>query len=208
MSGRRLKNRQGDEFDLKTEELEAFETRLRGRLIEPRDDGYDEARKVYNAMHDRRPGLIVQAAGVADVMAAVDFARAHDLLLAVRGGGHSVPGFGTCDEGLVLDLGQMKGIRVDPERRTVRAEGGCTWGDLNHAAHAFGLATTGGIVSTTGIAGLTLGGGMGHLSRACGLSCADLVFFEPFCRLARTTLVACLTLGSTRRDLAGSGTEA
>ena len=175
MSGRRLKNRQGDEIDLKAEDLEAFETRLHGRLIQPRDEAYDEARTVYNAMHDRHPGLIVQAAGVADVMAAVDFSRTHGLLLAVRGGGHSVPGFGTCDEGLVLDLGRMTGIRVDPERRTVRAEGGSTWGDLNHAAHAFGLATTGGIVSTTGIAGLTLGGGMGHLSRACGLSCDNLI---------------------------------
>ena len=175
MPTQRFKTRQGEEIDLKTEELEDFETRLHGALIQPQDDAYDEARSVYNAMHDRRPALIVQATGVADVMAAVDFARKHDLLLSIRGGGHSVPGFGTCDDGLVLDLGSMKGIRVDPERRTVRAEGGCTWGDFNHATHAFGLATTGGIVSTTGIAGLTLGGGMGHLSRACGLSCDNLI---------------------------------
>jgi hypothetical protein len=93
----------------------------------------------------------------------------------VRGGGHSIPGFGTCDDGLVLDLGRMRGIRVDPERRTVRAEGGCTWADLNHATNAFGLATTGGIVSTTGIAGLTLGGGLGYLVRSCGLSCDNLI---------------------------------
>ncbi len=175
MPTQRFKTRQGEEIDLKTEELEDFETRLHGALIQPQDDAYDEARSVYNAMHDRRPALIVQATGVADVMSAVDFARKHDLLLSIRGGGHSVPGFGTCDDGLVLDLGSMKGIRVDPERRTVRAEGGCTWGDFNHATHAFGLATTGGIVSTTGIAGLTLGGGMGHLSRACGLSCDNLI---------------------------------
>ena len=162
MPTQRFKTRRGEEFDLETEGLEQFATQLRGALIQPQDDGYDEARAVYNAMHDRRPALIVQATGVADVMATVDFARTHDLLLSVRGGGHSVPGFGTCDDGLVLDLGSMKGIRFNPDRRTARAEGGCTWGDFNHATHAFGLATTVGIVSTTGIAGLTLGGGMGY----------------------------------------------
>ena len=175
MSSRRLKNRYGDEIVLETEKIEQFKMLLRGALVRPDDDDYDEGRKVYNAMHDRRPALIVQAAGVADVMSAVKFSRKHDFLLAVRGGGHSVPGFGTCDDGLVLDLGQMKGIRVDPERRTVRAQGGCTWGDLDHATHAFGLAAPGGVVSTTGIAGLTLGGGMGHLSRRCGLSCDNLI---------------------------------
>lgn len=175
MTTQHLKNRQGDESDLKPDELEQFHTLLRGALIDPQNDDYDEARKVYNAMHDRRPALIVRAANVADVMTAVDFARENNVSLAVRGGGHSVPGFGTCDDGLVLDLGQMKGIRIDPQRRTVRAEGGCTWGDLDHATHAFGLATPGGIVSTTGIAGLTLGGGMGYLTRSCGLSCDSLV---------------------------------
>jgi len=150
-------------------------TRVRGEIVQPGDPGYDQARKVYNAMHDRRPALIVRAANVADVIATVTFAGAQDAVLAVRGGGHSVPGFGTCDDGVVLDLGRMRGIRVDPERRTVRAEGGCTWGDLDHAAHAFGLATTGGIVSTTGIAGLTLGGGIGYLARRCGLSCDNLL---------------------------------
>jgi FAD/FMN-containing dehydrogenase len=149
--------------------------RLRGEVVRADDAGYDEARRVYNALHDRRPALVVRAAGVADVMAAVRFATAHGLALAVRGGGHSVAGFGTCDGGLVIDLGRMRGIRVDPARRTARAEGGCTWADLNHATHAFGLATTGGIVSTTGIAGLTLGGGLGYLARRCGLSCDNLV---------------------------------
>ena len=148
---------------------------LRGDVIRPDDPGYDEARAVYNAQHDRRPGLVVRATGVADVIAAVHHAREHDLPLAVRGGGHSIPGFSTCDGGLVLDLGPMRGIRVDPENRTVRAEGGCTWADLNHAAHAFGLATTGGIVSTTGIGGLTLGGGIGHLARRCGLTVDNLL---------------------------------
>lgn len=155
--------------------LESFRTSLRGNLIQPADPSYEESRSVYNAMHDRRPALIVQAAGVADVISTVRFAGDHDAVLAVRGGAHSVPGFGTCDDGVVLDLGRMKGIRIDPERRTARAEGGCTWGDFNHAAAAFGLATTGGIVSTTGIAGLTLGGGMGYLSRRCGLSCDNLL---------------------------------
>lgn len=155
--------------------IESLKPVLRGELIQPGGGSYEEVRKVYNAMHDRRPALIVRTAGVADVISAVKFARERDLLLAVRGGGHSVPGFGTCDGGLVLDLGQMKGIRVDPQQRTVRAEGGCTWADLNHATHAFGLATTGGVVSSTGIAGLTLGGGLGYLARSCGLSCDNLI---------------------------------
>jgi len=156
-------------------EIKKFAGAIRGRLVQPKDEGYDEARQVYNAMHDRRPELIVQAADMADVISAVNYAKENDLLLAVRGGGHSVPGFGTCDDGLVLDLAQMKGIRVDPIGRTVRAEGGCTLGDLNHATHAFGLATPAGIVSTTGIGGLTLGGGMGYLSRAYGLTCDNLI---------------------------------
>lgn len=156
-------------------DLENLAGSLRGPLIQPTDDGYDEARRVYNAMHDRRPALIVQAADVADVIAAVNFAREQGLALALRGGGHSVPGFGTCDDGLVLDLGRMKGIRVDQAGKAVRAEGGCTLGELNHATHPFGMAVPAGIVSTTGIAGLTLGGGMGYLSRAYGLSCDNLI---------------------------------
>jgi FAD/FMN-containing dehydrogenase len=152
-----------------------LKTRLRGELVRPEDATYDAARRVYNAMHDRRPALVVRAAGVADVITAVNFAREHGLEMAVRGGGHSVPGFGTCDDGLVLDLKRMKGIRVDPERRTVRAEGGCTWGDMNHATYAFGMATPGGVVSTTGIGGLTLGGGVGYRTRRGGLSCDNLI---------------------------------
>jgi FAD/FMN-containing dehydrogenase len=155
--------------------LKALEARVRGEVVLPRDLRYDQARKVYNAMHDRRPALIVQATDVADVMAAVRFARERDLVLAVRGGGHSAPGFGTCDGGMVLDLGRMRGIRVDPGRRRVRVEGGCTWGDVDHATHAFGMAVPAGVVSTTGVAGLTLGGGMGYLSRRCGLTCDNLL---------------------------------
>jgi FAD/FMN-containing dehydrogenase len=175
MSALRIRRRSNGETTVGEAALKTFEARLRGRLIRPVDPGYDEARRVNNGMHDHRPAAIVRAAGVADVMAAVKLAREHDAVLAVRGGGHSVAGFGTCGGGLVLDLGGMRGIRVDAEGRTVRAEGGCTWGDLNHATHAFGLATTGGIVSTTGIAGLTLGGGVGYLSRTCGLSCDNLL---------------------------------
>jgi FAD/FMN-containing dehydrogenase len=156
-------------------DLENLAGSLRGPLIQPADDGYDEARSVYNAMHNRKPALIVQAVDIADVIAAVNFAQKQGLALALRGGGHSVPGFGTCDDGLVLDLGRMKGIRVDPANGTVRAEGGCTLGELNHTTHPFGMSVPAGIVSTTGIAGLTLGGGMGYLSRAYGLSCDNLI---------------------------------
>ena len=158
--------------ETKAEELRAS---LRGELIGPEDRAYDEARKVYNGMIDRRPAAIVRCADVADVIAVVGLAREEGLDVSVRGGGHSVPGFGTNDGGLVCDLSGMRGTRVDPERRTVRAEGGCTWGDLDHATHPFGLATTGGIISTTGVAGLTLGGGIGHLARGCGLSCDNLI---------------------------------
>ncbi len=153
----------------------AFEARLRGQLIRPQDPGYEAARKVYNGMIDRRPQLIARCVDVADVVAAVNFARDNELPLAIRGGGHNVAGFGTCDDGLVIDLGPMKGIWVDPGRRRVRVQAGCTWGDVDHATHAFGLATPGGLVSTTGVAGLTLGGGIGHLSRKYGLTCDNLL---------------------------------
>lgn len=146
-----------------------------GPVIRPGDPEYDEARAVYNAIHDRRPALIVRASGPDDVRTAVRLAAEHDLPLAIRGGGHSVAGFSTCDDGIVLDLGGLRRIAVDAERRRVRADAGCTWGELNDATHAFGLATTGGVVSTTGIAGLTLGGGIGFLARRCGLACDNLV---------------------------------
>ena len=155
--------------------IDSLRDRVRGDIITPDDPGYDEARKVYNAMIDRRPRLIVRAVDAGDVMAAVDYAREHRLDLAVRGGSHSVPGFGTCDDGVVIDLRRMRGVRVDPARRTARAEGGATWGDFNHATYPFGLATTGGIISTTGIGGLTLGGGIGHLARGAGLSIDNLI---------------------------------
>ncbi|RCW40458.1 FAD/FMN-containing dehydrogenase [Halopolyspora algeriensis] len=155
--------------------IEDVRERARGTVLGPHDPDYEEARKVHNAMIDRHPRAVVRCSNAGDVMAAVDFARENRLDLAVRGGGHSVPGFGTCDEGVVIDLSGMRGVRVDPGNRTARVEGGATWGDVNAATHAFGLATTGGIISTTGVGGLTLGGGIGYLARGLGLSCDNLL---------------------------------
>jgi FAD/FMN-containing dehydrogenase len=148
---------------------------LRGRLIQPTDPDYDEARAVYNAMIDKRPALIARCLDAADVIASVNFARENGVLLAVRGGGHNGPGLGICDGGLVIDLSEMRGVRVDPVNRTARVGGGCVWADVDHATHAFGLATPSGIISTTGVGGLTLGGGVGHLSRQLGLAIDHLI---------------------------------
>jgi FAD/FMN-containing dehydrogenase len=150
----------------------------RGHVIAPEDPEYDEARAVYNAMIDRRPSVVVRADTVEDVVAAVNHAREQDLPIAIRGGGHSVPGFGTVDDGLVIDLGAMRDVTVDPGAITAKAQGGATWGVFNDATNAHGLATTGGIISTTGVAGLSLGGGIGYLSRGAGLSCDNLLSAE------------------------------
>ncbi len=155
--------------------LGEFAQSLRGELVRPGDPGYDEARSIWNGAHDKQPALIVRCHGVADVLRGVEFARSEGLALAVRGGGHSIPGFSTNDGGIVLDLSAMKGIRVDPDRRTIVAQAGCVWRDVDAEAQAFGLAVTGGLVSTTGIAGFTLGGGIGWLVRRCGLTCDNLV---------------------------------
>ena len=155
--------------------VDALRERVRGSVITADDEGYEEARRVYNAMIDRRPLAVVRCANAGDVMATVDAARENGLDLAVRGGSHSVPGFGTCDGGLVIDLSLLRGVRVDPSTLTARVEGGATWGDLNAATYPFGLAVTGGIISTTGVGGLTLGGGIGYLARGLGLSCDNLV---------------------------------
>jgi FAD/FMN-containing dehydrogenase len=148
---------------------------VRGEVIAPGDPGYDEARAIWNGAHDRRPALIVRCAGVADVMRAVEFARSQDLLVAVRGGSHSIPGFSTCDGGIVIDLSAMQGVRVDPQAGTARAQGGVQWGRFDHETQAFGLAVTGGLVSTTGVGGFTLGGGIGWLVRKHGLACDNLI---------------------------------
>jgi FAD/FMN-containing dehydrogenase len=155
--------------------VERLRGELRGPLLRPGDDGYDAARRVWNGMIDRRPALIARCLGVADVINAVNFGRVRGLLVSVRGGGHNVTGNAVCDGGLVIDLSPMKGIRIDPVRRTAWAQGGVTWGDFDHEAQAFGLATTGGQVSTTGIAGLTLGGGVGWLMRKHGLAVDNLL---------------------------------
>ena len=155
--------------------FDTLRQQVRGDVIAAEDAGYDEARSVRNRMIDRRPAVVTRPVNAGDVIAAVNFARESHLPLAIRGGGHSVPGFGTCDDGVVIDMSRMRGVRVNPENRTARAEGGATWGDFNAATNAFGLATTGGIISTTGVAGLTLGGGIGYLARGYGLSLDNLI---------------------------------
>src|SRR4051794_17748743 len=155
--------------------IQGFAAALHGELLRPGDADFDGARKVWNGMIDKTPALIARCAGVGDVIAAVNFAREHQLLVAVRGGGHNVAGNATCDRGLVIDLSRMRAIRVDPAARTARVEGGATWGDLDREAQVFGLATTGGIISTTGIGGLALGGGVGWLVRKHGLSCDNIL---------------------------------
>src|SRR6478736_5340658 len=155
-----------------------FKANLRGGLIEPGDKDYDEARKVYNGMIHKKPRLIARCADVADVISSVNFARENDLLVSIRGGGHNAGGLGICDDGLVVDLSPIKYTRVDPAARTVTVGGGCTWGDVDHATHVFGMATPSGIISTTGVGGLTLGGGIGHLTRKCGLTIDNLLEAE------------------------------
>jgi FAD/FMN-containing dehydrogenase len=155
--------------------IQELKANLRGAVIEPGAADYDDARKVYNGMIHKKPRLIVSCADVADVISSVNFARDNRLLLAIRGGGHNAGGLGICDDGLVIDLAPIKYTRVDPAARTVTAGGGCTWGDVDHATHAFGLATPSGIISTTGVGGLTLGGGIGHLTRKCGLTIDNLL---------------------------------
>jgi FAD/FMN-containing dehydrogenase len=155
--------------------IDGLRTGIRGELILSGGDGYETARRVWNGNIDRRPALIVRCTGAADVQCAVDFARTHELLLSVRGGGHSAPGYGTNDGGMVIDMSLMKGIRVDPGSRTARAQGGVLWREFDHETQAFGLATTGGTVSDTGIGGLTLGGGLGWLMGQHGLSIDNLI---------------------------------
>jgi FAD/FMN-containing dehydrogenase len=155
--------------------VQEFRSHVRGEVLQADDEGYDDARTVWNGMIDKHPLLIVRCTGAADVMAAVEFAREYDLLLSVKGGGHNVAGKAVCDDGLVIDLSPMDRVRINPETRTARVQPGATWAEFDHEAQAFGLATTGGVVSDTGVAGLTLGGGIGHLARSYGLSCDNLI---------------------------------
>jgi FAD/FMN-containing dehydrogenase len=175
MSQLQLKSRSGANATISDETLTAFQQGLRGRLASPGTDDYDQARTIWNAMIDRRPGLAVRCAGAADVVRAVRFAGKHGLVLAVRGGGHNIAGNAVCDGGLLVDLSLMRSVRVDPARRTARVEPGATLADFDREAQAFGLATPLGINSTTGVAGLTLGGGFGWLSRRLGLTIDNLL---------------------------------
>jgi FAD/FMN-containing dehydrogenase len=170
----RLRTLSGGATTLADEDLDEFRVTVRGLVLRPPDEGYDWARIVQNALIDRRPGLVVRCAGTADVIDAVNLAREHGLLTAVRGGGHSVAGHSTCDDCLMIDLSPMRGVWVSPDDRRVRVQGGATWGDVDRETQVFGLAVPGGVVSTTGVAGLTLGGGIGWLHRQYGLACDNL----------------------------------
>lgn len=157
------------------QKLDALKAALRGQLLGPGDDGYEAARKIHNGMIDRRPAMIARCAGVADVIRAVQFARESELLVSVRSGGHGIAGFAVCEGGMMIDLSQMKSVRVDPTARSAHAQGGATWGDFDDESLAFGLATTGGVARPTGIAGLTVAGGHGYLVRRFGLACDNLL---------------------------------
>ena len=158
--------------------LDKLGREFRGNLVTPEDPDYEEARRIWNGIVDKRPAVVAKCSNTSDVVTAVNFARDHGLEVAVRGGGHNVAGNATCDDGIVIDLGPMKGIQVDPDRRTAMAEGGLTWGEYDRATQEHGLASPGGAISTTGIAGLTLGGGFGWLSRSYGLACDNLLSAE------------------------------
>ena len=155
--------------------VQGLASQMHGRLILPEDDSYGQAIKVYNGMIEKHPALIAQCVNAADVIVAVNFARENGLLLAVRGGGHSGAGLGTCDDGLVIDLSAMRGVRIDPMREEVRVDGGSIWADVDHATHPFGLAVPSGLISSTGVGGLTLGGGIGYLTRKYGLTIDNLL---------------------------------
>lgn len=161
--------------DLNDSVIQKFSIQIRGKIILPKDPDYDDSRKVYNGMIHKHPGMIVKCVDVADVIYAVNFGRENNLLVAVRGGGHNGGGLGICDGGMVIDLSGIKYIKVNPENKTVRVGGGNTWGEVDHATHAFGLAVPAGIVSTTGVGGLTLGGGIGYLARKHGLTIDNLL---------------------------------
>ncbi|MEZ4867838.1 MAG: FAD-binding oxidoreductase [Caldilineaceae bacterium] len=171
MTEQRVMTTSGKTIVLDAALLQEFQANLRGELIRPGDITYDATRQVWNGLVDKRPGLIVRCHGVVDVMAAVNLARKHELLVSVRGGGHNVAGHAVCDGGLMIDLSPMCAVRVDPEAQTAHVQGGAIWADVDRETQAFGLAVPGGVVSMTGVAGLTLGGGYGYLRNKYGLSC-------------------------------------
>ena len=175
MPNTEVKTRTDEKVILQEEVIKGFEKRLRGELIQSQSKGYDEARTIWNAMIDKRPSIIVRCSGVADVIETVHFARENDLLVAVRGGGHNIAGAAVCDEGLMIDLSSMRAIHVDPEAQTARVQGGAIFADVDHETQAFGLAVPSGVISTTGVGGLTLGGGFGRLSRTYGLTADNLL---------------------------------
>jgi FAD/FMN-containing dehydrogenase len=160
---------------MNAETVAKFQEGFRGQVIQPTDPGYETACKVYNGMIDKHPAVIAQCSDIADIMMAVRFGRENNLLTAIRGGGHNAGGLGICDDGIVIDLSRMKNVYVDPKAKTARVAPGCVWGDVDHATHLFGMATPSGVISTTGVAGLTLGGGIGHLSRRYGLTIDNLL---------------------------------
>lgn len=175
MSDTLLTTSGGDKIVLKQKFLDRLRDRMRGEVLARSDDGYEAARRIWNGQVTTRPGLIALCTGAADVLEAVRFAREHDLLGSVRGGGHAVNGSALCAGGLTIDLSPMSAVRIDPTRKTVRVQGGALWGAVDHEAQRLGLAVTGGVVSHTGVAGLTLGGGIGHLMRKYGLTIDSLL---------------------------------
>jgi FAD/FMN-containing dehydrogenase len=175
VAGARVATRDGNATELDDQTLQAFAANLRGGLLRPGDPGYDDGRVLWNGMMDKRPAMIARCSGPADIIAAVNFAREHNLLLAVRGGGHGVAGRAACDAGLMLDLSLMRGVRVDPRGQTARVQGGATLGDMDRETQVFNLAVPSGVVSSTGVAGLTLGGGTGWQMRKRGLSIDNLL---------------------------------
>jgi FAD/FMN-containing dehydrogenase len=176
MGGRELINAKGNVVS--DDRVEVLRTGLHGEVIRPGDPAYDKARRIWNAIIDKHPGIIARCTGVADVVHAVSFARENELLIAIRGGGHNVGGRALCDEGMVIDLSRMKGIHVDAKNRTARVQAGATLGDVDRETHLYGLAVPAGVVSATGIAGLTLGGGVGWLVRKYGLTCDNVLSFD------------------------------
>jgi len=165
----------GGSIQIDNATVDALGESLRGSVIIPNSDGYDDARQIWNGMINRRPAMIVRCAGTADVVSTVNFAREHGVLISIKGGGHNVSGNAVCEGGLMIDLSGMRGVHVNPRTKRARAEGGATWGDFDAATQLFGLASTGGLISNTGVAGLTLGGGIGWLSPSYGLACDNLI---------------------------------